>query len=547
MDRVKKILRRFFVVLCASMAVASVAKAATTSTDVQITIEAPESVISEISDTDNTNKNAQSVQTGDWASTGIYIVGVVAAFIVAAICLWKRKKNKVFMFLIAMALSVACMGFTSKAAEDTENVSVTIPTSVSVVFEQNGTTSISEFEVNNHSLVPITIEKIKVTECNDWELATSSETIQTNAKKLAFLLEEQCLQSGENVVDIAIPEGNGKKLNISVKRGAWTETVASETALNLEFEYTVGVKEFQITFDADGGSINAASIKAYNGETVTLPEAEKEMYAFKGWQDEDGNIYTSEYVMPIGDVKLTAIWKETEAYAVYSEDDGSFIFYRSDTPIQEGDIYNGKTVTNVYTGLEDSTYTEYTVPWYSIRTEIKQVEFCDKVSPVNTDFWFYHFDNASVLDGTNLDMSRVTSMRYMLCYFGRYPTDVTCVGIEDWDMSNVRDMFFSFHYFASRSQNVYIGDLSKWDVSSVTNMCRCFGDLAQTATNIYIKGLENWDVSNVTNMSMMFYDMGKKATTWSFDLRGWDVSKVTIHEDFNVNAETKVIEPNWVQ
>lgn len=547
MNRVKKILRKIFVVLVASMTVASVAQAATTSTDVQITIEAPESAVSETSNTDNTTKSIESVQTGDLAMTGIYIIGAAVAFAVSAFFLWKRKKNKVFMLLAAMVLSVACMGFTSRAAEESRNVNVTIPTDISVDFKQDGTTSISEFEVMNQSLVPITIEKIKVTECNDWQLATSSEIIPANTKKLAFLMEKQCLQSGENVVGISVPEETSKILKIGVERGAWTKSAASETALNLEIEYSVGVKEFQLSLDANGGSVSTTSMKACNGEIVTLPEAEKEMYEFKGWQDEDGNLYTSEYIMPIGDVKLTAVWSDTEAYAVYSADDGALIFYRSATPIQAGDVYDGRNVTKVYTGLEDRSYTEYSLPWYSIRENITQVDFHDKVYPVNIDYWFYRLHNATVLDVTNLDTSKVTSMRYTFSYFGRYSKEVTCVGIDGWDTSNVTDMFFTFFYYASRAETAYLGDLSNWDVSNVTTMCRCFGDIAVNATSLYFKGIENWDVSNVTDMSMMFYDAGKASDTWSFDLRGWDVGKVTMHGEFNVNAETKVIPPNWVQ
>lgn len=547
MNRVKKILGRFFVVLFASMAVANVAKAATSSTDVEITIEAPENITGENSETRNQEGDMESVQTGDAKSVALYVVGVVAALAAIVIRLFKKKKagKKAFFAIVAILLSVGCMGYTSKAAEEAENVSVTIPTSISLKFEEGETTSISDFEVSNQSLVPITIDKVKVVECNDWKLVSQDESITVNTKKLAFAMEERCIQSGENALAITVPEESSKKINLQVGRGAWTESATTEKALELTFEYTLGKKEFQLTLDANGGSVSTSNITACNGETVTLPQAERDSYVFKGWQDEEGNLYTTEYVMPIGNVKLTAKWQETEAYAVYSADDNSLTFYRSETPIVAGTVYNEKAVTAVYTGFEDKSYTYPTIPWYSYRTQITSIEFHDKVSPISTEHWFRYMVKLTHVDGTNLDMSKVTNMQLMFYEAGREVSEVYFTGLEDWDVSNVTNMFSLFEYVGYTAKTVHIGDLSKWDVSSVTIMTRTFALTGAVATDLHLCGMEKWDVSNVIYMNYMFYYTGHADLSWSIDLTGWNVTNAIYHSDFNKCVETKVKQPKW--
>lgn len=540
MKKVIKILGKVFVVLFAIMTITNVAEAATNSADVTIGIEASENL--------GVIQNEGSIQTGDAIAMAPYIIWIVLAGAVIAICIKQKKKAKqVFMVLAAVFLSVACLGHTSQAAETTENVDVTVPASISMIFDEKGENQIDVFEIENQSLVPIIIEKISVTQCNGWQLATETEQIPVDTKKLAFSLEGQYLQAGENLVGISISENSSRQLDLQVRRGAWTEAVASETALNLEFEYALGTKQFQLVFDANGDGTDVTVMNVSNGETVTLPQPEKKCYAFKGWQDEEGNLYTSEFVMPIGNVNLTAKWQKTEAYAVYSKDDNSLTFYRSETPIQVGEIHNNKTVTAVYSGMETDTYVYATVPWRSYEEDITSIVFHDIVMPNSTAFWFRHLISVTYVDVTNLDLTQATSMQYTFMHTGYSAEEIRFVGLEDLDVSNIQSMWQTFDGCGQLAKKVYIGDLSKWDVSNVTTMIRMFCFVGTEAEELYLTGVEGWNVSKVTNMSMMFYKMATGDDTWSVNLSKWDVGNVEKHVDFCLGTETKVTEPNWVQ
>lgn len=153
--------------------------------------------------------------------------------------------------------------------EPTNNVSVTIPSSISVAFRNSGENSISEFAIHNSSLVPISIDKVKVTECNEWKLCDKGEAIPVNTKQMAFVLETQCLQAGDNELDLVVKENSSRSRDIQIARGAWTTNKALETAVQMEFEYHIGQKEFQLKFDLNGGTQSVAPQMVCNGDTIS--------------------------------------------------------------------------------------------------------------------------------------------------------------------------------------------------------------------------------------------------------------------------------------
>lgn len=427
------------------------------------------------------------------------------------------KKVKVFIGGLLLSLCLAFLpGHTSEAA-DNEKVNVTIPSDLTIVFQEDGTEGIGEFRVKNQSPVSVTLDSVYVTERNGWKLVNNNSGIPVNTKKLAFQMGGYQLQAGENDIHLEVPKQGEKALNITVKRGAWEKTEEVESAFLMEFTYTIGKEKFQVSFDANGGS-KVNSVTAYNGEEITLPLSVKDGYDLVGWEDKTGKLYTNQYIMPIGNATLTAKWALKKAYAVYSADDHSLTFYNTSKTITKGSSYNGKKVTAVYTNFLNKGY-EYQseAPWcIDYALDIKKVIVADKISPTTTKGWFLYLRNCEYVDVTNMDMSQVTSIQQMFSLTGNYATKFQLIGMKDWDVSNV------------------------------TNMSSVFNGLGRDATTFYIDDISGWDVSNVTTMYAMFVNTGKSMKNWSLDLREWNVKRVTNHNSFDTNCATQVIDPIWV-
>lgn len=580
MGKVKKIIGKVLVIVLACLMVSTVVSAEESATaDVQIEIEASEVVKDEEApekneeetipgpsegentpgqnegettpenkeDGNTSDEKVEVIQTGDTMTLIPYFCAIAIAIGIVAVCVWKKKKNGMFA-VFALLLSLFLINEPVYAAETSENISVTIPTSISISFDATGENSISEFVVENQSVVPITIEKINATECNDWNLVKKGSEIPADTKKIAFEIAGNCLVAGENTVNMPIEENTREAMNINVERGAWTNANAKETALQLEFEYAIGQREFQLHFDTNGSNETIPSRKVLNGETVELPQIEREGYALAGWEDEEGNLYTSLFVMPIRDVTLKANWKEKQAYAIYSASDTSLRFVRSAETIEPGDTYNGRVVTDVFTGFEEEVYaSEHEVPWYDGNyyksRVLTQVVFEDVIKPRSTAYWFYWAYNCASMDVQKLDMSNVTDMSYMCGWASSRADSFTITGINEWDVSNVTKMNYAFA-FVGLNEPTMVLDLSKWDVSKVVSMNSTFKGMGYNSTTFSLGDLSKWDVSNVTDMGTMFMQTGFSAP-WSLNLSKWNVSKVTNSDGFSLAVESKITEPNW--
>lgn len=380
----------------------------------------------------------------------------------------------------------------SFAANDTQ-VNVTVPANVNVVFNEDGTNSIGEFTVQNHSQVPVRLTNVRVKTKQDWELVREHDAIPTNAKQLVFQMEGNCLKEGDNSLQVQISENTKKKLNVVIKRGAWTTALDAQEAFSLEFSYEVGKKEFQLTLDGNGSGESLSPIKACNGDTVKLPKPFRVKHQFVGWQDAAGNLYEEDYVMPIGGGSLKAVWQKTDAYAIYSADDKSLRFIRSDQPISEGSVYGGRTVTHVYTGFEDYPFdASHTPDWIwaggNYGGNMVSVIVEDVIQPISMAYWFFAFRDTTYFELDKIDTSRVTNAEGMFCVAS----------------SNITD-------------------------------------------TVIIQGITNWDVSNVTNMEAMFWDVAANAKKLIVDdITGWNVRNVTKHDRFNTEVEAAIPAPKWV-
>ena len=230
-----------------------------------------------------------------------------------------------------------------------------------------------------------------------------------------------------------------------------------------------------------------------------------------------------------------------DAYALYTESDNTLTFVRSKTPYTVGDTYNDKTVTNVYTGFEESVYDSNGAPWYSDKDNITNVIFDGEIEPISTSYWFYGM-TINNMEINNLKTSKVTNMTHM--FSGATLSNVNLsnwdfvsttslasmfhtaiinsnVNVSNWNLTNINDISSMFAY----AQINYELDLGSWDTSNVTIMSSLF---AYATINANI-GIENWNTGNVTTMAYMF---DYAVNNVDINLGDWDVSSVKTYASF---------------
>lgn len=168
---------------------------------------------------------------------------------------------------------------------------------------------------------------------------------------------------------------------------------------------------------------------------------------------------TSDPFGPISNLPKTA-------FAVYSADDQSLDFYKRTKVPAVGDTFEGKTVTNVYTGIEDgkitpavNTFAEERPsiddsPFKESRT-ITSVSFVDNISvPSSIESWFANFENCTKGDFEKLDTSNVNTMYGLFAYSGFISLD-----LSSWDCKSVKDSYPSYMFYnCDNLRQVTVGD-----------------------------------------------------------------------------------------
>lgn len=235
----------------------------------------------------------------------------------------RKNLNKILMVSLLSCLSIYG-GFKAYNANASPNsqVNVTVPSDVSVIFNEDGTNTISNYNITNNSLVPITVDNINLSSKNGWSIVPSGSKILRDTKSLSLSLFNKWLNEGDNNMSVVIDEGSNKNLSPLVERGAWTKEV-KESAFDLNISYNIGKKDFTLSFNPNGGN-GVESIVAKNGDSVTLPSATKKGYTFTGWLDSNGIIHNagSSYTMPIGGDELVAQWRVNKLYIQYNMNGG---------------------------------------------------------------------------------------------------------------------------------------------------------------------------------------------------------------------------------
>lgn len=162
----------------------------------------------------------------------------------------------------------------------------------------------------------------------------------------------------------------------------------------------------------------------------------------------------------------SAMAVESAAFAVYSVDNQSLDFYKRQDIPSVGSIFDGKTVTNVYTGFETACYgtredSDNYIPWASISDHVLSAEVVDDgIAPVSVAHWFDYFTSMRTCNLTKLNFSRVTSMNGT--FWQNYA--LSSLSISTTNFSSVTDMYATFDECGSLAF-----DCSTWNVPNVIN------------------------------------------------------------------------------
>ena len=453
--------------------------------EVQITIETAQSA--------EEMREIRSVQTGDQRMLILYAVILCVALLFLLIHVIKVKKSS--LWLPGVMLLILLVPKTSYAAE-TGNVAVTVPTNLSVIFESDGTTSISEFTVSNQTLLPLFIKKIHVIEKNDWKLCTSDREIPVDTKQIELKIENLTLEAEANLVDIPIGYDTSRNLDIQIRRGAWTLKHAPEEAFQLEMEYEFGTREFALSFDSNGSGEVYGERMVTNGTVAELPTPFRAGYEFNGWADSTGRLYKNQYTMPVGNECLKASWREVSGYVLYLKDDQTLRFVYLNAPLNVGDLYDGIAVTAIYPILKNSVYTSAAqVPWYDSNTYkttvVKKVIVEDVIQPTSTAFWFYNMRDCERFELENLDTSKVVNMTNMFAYAAYNASKLQITGINGFDVRQVTTMQGMFKYMGYNVSSIQF-NIQEWKVYKVKDMSHMFEYMAYNSSSLSIGYLANW-------------------------------------------------------
>ena len=180
------------------------------------------------------------------------------------------------------------------------------------------------------------------------------------------------------------------------------------------------------------------------------------------------------------------------AFAVYSADDHSLMFYKRKGLPKVGDMLNSRRVTAVYTGFETESYTgtwpDDDCPWFPIARQVKGVTVADDgIKPLSMAWWFNQFFNCESFDLGNLDTSNCVSLRRL---FSSCASCTSITGLERWCTGNVIDLSATFDGLRRLKA---IPGISGWDTAKVKYFAATFYNL----DSLELLDLSNWSDSSL--------------------------------------------------
>lgn len=240
--------------------------------------------------------------------------------------------------------------------------------------------------------------------------------------------------------------------------------------------------------------------------------------------------------------------KRGTAFAVYSEDDHSLMFYKRRGVPKVGDMFNDRRATAVYTGFESDRYVclngdiwgewywhEVNIPWWSVRTAIRTVKVIDSgITPTSIDYWFYRMENLSSVDVQKLDTSRCSDFFLTFGWCGR----LTSIDLSSWSTQSLTKLNGTF-LGCGRMESLCLGG---WKTSNVVSFhclfhnCRAMSDSAMQAAVDQLEITEK-----ATDFGLMFEGCDKL----NLDCSNWNVRPDAFHNGFNNEAPGVILPKAW--
>ena len=244
-------------------------------------------------------------------------------------------------------------------------------------------------------------------------------------------------------------------------------------------------------------------------------------------------------------------------YVIWCKGNKTLYFDNLDTELAVGDIYDGQTVTTVWSGADIIRSVARLAPaWKIYGSAAKRVVFKEGFSslhPRTLYYWFYNFSQLQEIVGIeNLNTSQAINMEYM--FFSC--KNLQSIDVSGFNTSQVTNMYGMF----AGCENLQSVDVRGFNTQNVTTMesmfssCRSLqsidvrgfdtqkvtkmGQMFAGCENLKSLDLSNFDTQNVTNMAKMFYNCQNLKTIYVGDL--WTTSNVSLSSNMFYNCASLV-------